>query len=141
MAAFYWPNLYNVSVNAYECTAWYCSQHLREARRGADIQTGLNTVVHHLFGGGFNASSEIHEGLSTFGLCVKEKVDPRVIDVNEWQKATAEDPNFVLKVAWKPTGLTVKKLIERELKFHKLPPCPPDAKAVGNIIVRRSKPK
>jgi hypothetical protein len=139
--ALYWPNLYNVSVNAYGLTAWYCSQHLPASRRRTDIAAGLNNVVHHLFGGGFNASSEMHEGLSTFGLCGQEKVDPRVIDVSEWQKATVDDPNFVLKVAWKPTGLTVKDLIERELKFHNLPAYPQNVKALGNILLRQTKPK
>lgn len=139
--ALFWPNLYNVSVNAYDCTAWYCSQHLAEARVCTKLQAGLNAVVHHLFGGGFNASSEAHEGLSTLGLCVKENVDPRVTDVKRWAEASKQDPRFVFKVNWKPTGLSVMDLVERELKFHKLSAYPQNVRAVGNIVLRRAKPK
>jgi hypothetical protein len=139
--ALFWPNLYNVSVNAYRCTAWYCSQHLPEARVRTKVQAGLNAVVHHLFGGGFNASSEAHEGLSTFGLCVQEKLDPRITDVQRWAEATRKDPRFVLGVEWKPTGLTVKDLIERELKFHKLSARPQNTQALGTILLRKAKPK
>jgi hypothetical protein len=139
--ALFWPNLYNVSAHAYECTAWYCSQHLPEARAKTTLRDGLNAVVHHLFGGGFNASSEFNEGLSTFGLCAKENVDRRVTDVNRWAEATLQDPRFVLEVDWKPTGLTVKDLIERELKFHKLAAYPESVQAMGTIILRSSKSK
>jgi len=136
-----WPNLYNVSVNAYHCTAWYCSQYLAVRRRRATIEASLDAVVHHLFGGGFNASSEFHEGLSTFGLCVKENVDPRVTDVARWEEESQRDPRFVLDVQWKPTGLTVRQLIDRELRFHRIVAIPNSAQAIGNILLRKTKPK
>lgn len=138
--ALYWPNLYNVSVNAYHCTAWYCSQYLPKLHAPIRIQTGLDEVAHHLFSAGFNASSEFHEGLSTFGLYAKENSDPRVSDVKNWEAASIQDPCFVLKVKWKPTGLTVKDMIERELKFHQAPATPKCARALGNILLRKAKP-
>ena len=137
----YWPNLFNVSVNAYNCTAWYCSQYLDMAQAGKSIEAGLDAVIHHLFGGGFNASSDFHEGLSTFTFCVQEQIDPRVSDVARWEDESKADPKFVLTVPWKPTGLTVKALIDRELKFHKLSPVPATAGAWGNILLRQAKPK
>jgi hypothetical protein len=130
-----------VSVHAYECTAWYCSQFLSEARVRTKLQTGLDAVVHHLFGGGFNSSSEAHEGLSTFGLCVKENVDPRITNVSRWEEASKQDPRFVLNVKWKPTGLTVKDLIERELKFHNLTSVPRSVQTLGTIVLRKAKPR
>jgi hypothetical protein len=139
--ALFWPNLFNVSVNAYQCTAWFCSQYLPEARGAESVQAALNAVVHHLFGGGFNASSEAHEGQSTYALCVKEKIDPKITDVKRWEKASTEDPRFVLDVKWKSAGLTVGELIARELKFHKLSASPQNAQALGNIVIRKSKPK
>ncbi len=137
----YWPNLYNVSVNAYECTAWYCSQHLHELRRPLKYQTGLEAISHHLFGGGFNASSEHHEGLSTFGLYAQGKADPRITDVKRWEEASRENPRFVLSVKWQSAGLTVKELLDRELAFHNTPTTPRSAAELGNIILRKAKPK
>jgi hypothetical protein len=138
--ALFWPNLYNVSVNAYRCTAWFCSQYLAEARARTSLQAALHGVVHHLFGP-FNASSEFHEGMSTFSLCAKEKIDPRVTDVTRWSEASREDPKFVLNVNWKPTGLTVHDLIVRELKFHKLSSGLKNVQALGSILLQQSKPK
>jgi hypothetical protein len=137
----FWPNLYNVSVNAYGCTAWYCSQHLAVARTPGPVQHALHEVVHHLFGGGFNASSEAHEGLSTFGLCAQEKVDDRVTDVHRWAEASQQDPRFILSVHWKTTGLTIRDLIESELKHHKIARAPRTAQALGNMLLRKAKPK
>jgi hypothetical protein len=137
----FWPNLYNVSVNAYDCTAWYCSQYLSVSRTPGPIQTGLDEIAHHLFGGGFNASSEAHEGQSTFSLCKQKKVDARVTDVHRWAEASEQDPRFVLGVKWKTTGLTVRELIDRELKFHNIAVAPQTAQALGNILLRKSKPK
>ena len=133
--------MFNVSVNAYNCTAWYCSQYLDIARVGKSIEAGLDAVIHHLFGGGFNASSDFHEGLSTFTYCVQEQIDPRVGDVARWEEESKADPKFVLTVPWKSTGLTVRELIDRELKFHKLSPVPATVGAWGNILLRQAKPK
>jgi hypothetical protein len=137
----FWPNLLNVSVNAYQCTAWFCSQYLTMARKIGTMQSRLNEVAHHLWGGGFNASSEAHEGLSTFGLCVKEKIDERVTDVARWAEASQTDPDFVLTVKWKTTGLTIKDLVEREVKFHKLPPAPRSVRSLVTSLLGRAKPK
>jgi hypothetical protein len=137
----FFPNLLNVSVHAYECVAWFCSQHLAAAGKAVSMQKAVDAVVHHLFGGGFNASSEMHEGLSAFGLCVREKVDERVTEVQRWAEASRHDPRFVLSVEWKTTGLTIKDLVERELKFHNLAPAPQTAAAMGNILLSTIKPK
>jgi hypothetical protein len=139
--ALFWPNLYNVSVNAYNCTAWYCSQFLPSLRAPIGIQAGLEEVAHHLFSAGFNASSEFHEGLSTFGLYAKEGGDPRIADVKRWEAESIRDSRFVLDVKWKPTGLTVKDLMERELTFHRMSVPPKSTRALGNILLRELKPK
>lgn len=139
--ALYWPNLYNVSVNAYNCTAWYCSQYLRERRTLVGIAEGCDAVVHDFAGGKFNASSEHHEGLSTFGLCAQQRVDPRVTDVARWEAESQRDPKFVLGVKWKSTGLTVKGLLERELAFSRVAPLAQNAQALGNILLRKPKAK
>lgn len=137
----YWPNLLNVSPNAYGCTAWFCTQYLSAEKPRPGIHAGLDAVVHHLFGGLFNASSEAHEGASTFSKCVKEKVDPRITDVNRWEEESQKDPKFAMSVAWKSTGVTVGKLIENELKRNKIQTAPGTAAALGNILLRQAKAK
>jgi hypothetical protein len=113
----YWANLLNVSPNANGCHAWICTQYLSHEKAGVGVTAGLDALVHHLFGGGFNFSSEAHEGASAFSKARADKVDPRVTDVDKWEAASVADPRFVLGVPWKPVGVTVGKLIEAELKF------------------------
>lgn len=137
--ALYWSNLYNVSPESYGVTAWFCTQYLRLPPDCRNISSGLDAVIHHLFGGSFNASSEHHEGLSTFSLCQRENVDERVTDVNRWEEESRKDPRFVLNVNWKPTGLSVHDLVDRELQFHKLQTVPENAGALGNIMLRQLK--
>jgi len=134
-----WPNLLNVSPHSYGVTAWFCTQYLRLPPGQRDITSGLDAVIHHVFGGSFNASSEHHEGMSTFSLCQREKVDKRVTNVKRWEKESRKDPKFVLKVKWKPAGLTVRNLIERELEFNKLQTVPANVGALGNIMLRQLK--
>jgi hypothetical protein len=114
----YWCNLLNVSPNAYGCTAWVCIQYLKSERIGSGITNGLDALVHHLWGGGLNRSSEEHEGSSAFSKCQQDAVDPRVTDVERWEAESVLDPRFVLGVPWKPAGMTVRRLIESELNYH-----------------------
>lgn len=115
----YWSNLMNVSPHAYDCYAWVCTQYLRAERTPPGIAVGLDTLLHHLWGGGFNLSSEHHEGNSCWSKAVKEKVDPRVIDMDRWERESIANPRFVLDVNWKPVGVTVRQLIEKELNKAK----------------------
>ena len=88
------------------CTSWLCTQFLDMEHRPSGITAALNAVVHHLWGGPFNLSSEAHEGASTFSKARDEQIDPRVIDVDRWEAESVRDPRFVLDVPWRSTGLT-----------------------------------
>ena len=112
----FWPNLLNVSPHAYDCVAWLCTQYLRRERPAPGITAGLDSVIHHLFGGGFNFSSEMNEGQSCFGKAKADGIDPRVTDLDYWETESVRDPRFVLQVEWKSTGLNVGQLLEAELK-------------------------
>ena len=109
------PNLLNVSPHAYHCTSWFCTQYLKVDGVATDTTDALDAVVQHLWGGQFNASSEHNEGDSGFSLTVKSNVDPRVADVDRWEKESQKHPSFVLQVPWKPTGMTVGQVIDAEL--------------------------
>lgn len=111
----YWSNLLNVSPNAYGCIAWVCTQYLGSEKVQPGITGGLDALVHHLFGGGFNQSSERHEGASAFSKAQSDRIDPRVTDADRWEAESVKDPRFVLSVRWKPIGMTVGQLIQTEL--------------------------
>ena len=111
-----WANLLNVSTNAHGCLAWICTQYLAHERPAPGITAGLHALVHHLFGGGFNQSSEHHEGQSAFGKAALDKIDSRVTDVDRWEAESVKDPRFILVVKWKEVGLTVGDVIVNELK-------------------------
>jgi hypothetical protein len=117
----YWPNLLNVSPNAYQCKAWLCTQYLSTELGGASgVTKGLNALMHHTFGlGGWNHSSLLSEGKDAWTLCRELDCDPRVTDVDAWEKASRADPKFVLQIPWKPVGLTVRQLIESDFKIHR----------------------
>lgn len=119
----YWPNLLNVSPNAYQCRAWLCTQYLATELGGAAGMTAqLNGLMHHTFGlGGWNHSSLLSEGKDAWTLCREMNVDPRVTtDVETWESCSLADAKFILSVDWKPVeGLTVRRLIQDELKHHR----------------------
>lgn len=116
----FWPNLYNVSPNAYGCKAWICTQYLYSENPKPGVTNGLDALCRHLWGGGFNRSSEHHEGSSGFSKAVAEKVDPRVTDIDRWEQESAKDWRFITTVNWKPVGMSVRQLIEAELSHHRV---------------------
>lgn len=132
----YWPNLLNVSPHAYQCTSWFCTEYLGSEPMGHGLAAGLDAVVNHLWGGSFNRSSEHHEGASTFSKAVREGVDPRVTDVDRWEAESDRDPRFPLSVSWRPAELSVRGLIEGELRHLKVLPRKVDAAALANHLLR-----
>ena len=136
----HWPNLLNVSPNAHGCVAWLCTQFLDRELNGRGIVAGLDAVCHHLWGGPFNLSSEVHEAQSAFSKARDEGVDPRVTDVDRWEEESIRDPRFILDVPWRSTGLNVKKLIVAELAANNIAPWPASAAALGNCVLRAQRP-
>jgi hypothetical protein len=92
---------------------------LKTERPQLGVTAGLDALLHHLWGGGFNRSSEQHEGSSAFKKAGEDKIDPRVTDVDRWEQESIKNPRFVLDVKWKPVGVTVRKMIQEELDRHK----------------------
>jgi len=111
----FYPTLLNVSPDSYGCKVWMCTQYL-ETNPAWGINRTLQEVFMHLWGGGFNRSSEKHEGSSSFSLCKEKGIDERVADVNRWEEESKKDPNFVLKVSWLPVGETLKACIDRTIR-------------------------
>ena len=143
----FYSNLLNVSPGAYDCVAWFCTQHLDhelkllQRSKGAALSVNdmLGVVTSHLFGGGFNRSSEVSEGASCFSKAATDLDDKRVTDVEEWQKHSVKDPRFVLDVAWKTAGLSVRGLLERQLTQCQLPRDLSSTSELINVLLSRKK--
>lgn len=145
----FWPNLLNVSPHSYGCTAWFCTQYLgtelvksrRGRRRDLSESAQLAAVAHHLWGGGFNRSSEVHEGTSCFSKAAEDGLDPRVTDVERWQKASVKNRRFILKVSWKATDLTVRRLVQKQLEAHNLPRDVSDTSELISVLLAKDTPQ
>ena len=117
--ALYWSNLLNVSPSAYGCVAWVCTQYLAHEKAAPGTTGALDALMHHVLGlGGWNFSSELHEGKSAWSKAREDGLDKRVTDLDRWEAESVRDPRFVLKVKWKPVGLTVGQLLDNELSKH-----------------------
>jgi len=101
--------------------SWICtakldySQLSKEPDNNKRMQTSLRALLHNLLETGYNRSSDYHEYSSWF--TESTGVDPRIATIENWEKATAKDPLFVLDVPWLSTGLTLEQVIERIFKI------------------------
>ena len=97
--------------------SWICTQHLqptpgmRSSEAAERFRAALDALRHCLLETAFNHSSERHEGASWFGL--SRKVDRRLATVEAWEKASAQDPLFVLEIPWINTHHSLRQVIDR----------------------------
>lgn len=102
--------------------SWICtqkldrSQFMNEKNVKQRMRIGFRSLCHCLLETGFNFSSEHHEFSSWYSESAK--VDPRVSPIENWEKATDDDPTFVLEVPWLKVGMSVKQVVERLFKNH-----------------------
>lgn len=114
---------------------WVCTQYLKTSglKNHADI---LSEIISHIFGGGFNRSSDNSEGASGFSTYEADAgVDKRVKNVELWEKASEENPRFVLDVDWIDAQATPRDLIQFRMKQFKAEEAPATSKAIGNILL------
>jgi hypothetical protein len=95
--------------------SWICTQHLRHAP-GSDWTAQLDGLLHHMWNGGFNLSSEHHEGASWYSL--SREVRPAVHPVEKWEEASRKDKSFGQRVAWKPVPMSVRELVDSFFAEH-----------------------
>ena len=89
-----------------------------------------------MFSAAFNRSAEEHEGNSYWSS--HGAVDPRVATLEDWEKASRDDPRFALEVNWRPSGLRVAAELERMLDRVMKPQRPVDVAVLTNLMVRAS---
>lgn len=97
--------------------SWICTAQMNRAAFTEEpdtpkrLRAGFAALLQCLLETGFNYSSEHHEGASWFSESAG--VDPRIATVDAWERATRDDPLFVLDVPWLKTGLGLRQAIER----------------------------
>jgi len=89
--------------------AWICTQYL-EPDPDATWTEQLQMLLEHTWNGGFNLSSENHEGASWFGL--SEGIHPDLHPVERWEQASAAFDAFALTVPWKTVPLCVADIMD-----------------------------
>jgi hypothetical protein len=116
----FYPALLNCSkipIEAGRPLSWICTTKMNvraaagEREDNQRMREGVRALLHCLFETGYNHSSEHHEGSSWF--TESTGVDPRISTIEEWEKATAREPLFVLDVPWLKTGMTLQEAMER----------------------------
>lgn len=111
--ALFFPNLLNVS-EGYGQKCWLCLANMTDVSQ-LTWNKKVHKVLEHFWEAGFNKSSEYHEKNSYWQKTTAARLDPRLNSVESWQAASKEDPLFMLKVKWKPAGLTIRQVIESML--------------------------
>lgn len=102
------PNLYNVA-DGYGLKCWLCLAQLQIDLTPLSWQDKVREIRRHLWGAGFNRSSELHEGMSYW--TAMRGIDRRFETLDKWEQASRDDPFFPLTVGWKPSGKTVGELM------------------------------
>jgi hypothetical protein len=124
------PNLYNVA-DGYGLRCWLCLANLQKDLSTLSWRDKVNEVRQHLWGGAFNRSSEVHEGMSYWGAM--RNIDRRFETLEAWERASSEDPFFPLKVAWKPAGKTVEQVMD-DLIARVCPQVPDTVAQIAQLI-------
>jgi hypothetical protein len=112
-----YPALLNVSrlVTPKRERTWVCTQYL-QWRPETDWTGQLQALLEHTWNGGFNLSSEHHEGASWYGA--SKGVHPDLHPVERWEQASAANDAFALGVPWKPAPLTVAEVMDCLFEEH-----------------------
>jgi len=125
------PNLYNVSVDAYDQRAWLCLKPLKGNLGQLGWDDKLRAIRKELWSK-FNRSSEVHEGQSYWGQM--RQLDPRVGSIEAWQEASKHDPFFPLEIKWEPADYTVGQVVEEMLSELAPPFCPSSAEDLVQLF-------
>ena len=126
--------------------SWICTAKLnyKHIAKAADdnkhMQESLRALLHTLLETGYNRSSDHHEESSWF--TESNGIDPRIATIENWEKATAEDPLFVLDVPWLSTGQTLGQITERIFSnFGAVRPKLSSANDIKRILSNHGKPE
>jgi hypothetical protein len=125
------PNLYNVARTDQQ-PCWLCLVKLRNRLRRLPWQQKVAEIRKHMWGAGFNRSSEVHEGNSYWTAAAK--TDQRVATLDRWETESANDPFFALKVPWHAAGLTIGGVVDGMLTQVQPGRCPATVSELAALV-------
>lgn len=101
-----YPNLLNVQASP--GTLSNCRACMRGKPVLSEQSLSLQTeeLINYFWTTGFNIDVEQNS------FWRAQKLDPRIAAVDAWEKASREDPLFVLEIPWESTGFAVQQLME-----------------------------
>jgi hypothetical protein len=126
-----YPNLYNVA-NGYGQACWLCLANMKKDLSTLAWEEKVREIRRHVWGAGFNQSSEVHEGMSYWQTM--RRIDSRVSSLTAWEKESKKDPFFPLSVKWQPLGKTVGDVIEETLRGVARATPPTSASELAQLI-------
>jgi len=129
------PNLLNVSPDSYNQKAWLCLANMDDISE-LSWNDKIDAIGKHVFCGGWNRSSDVHEGASYFSLM--QELDPRIASAQAWEQASQASPWFMLELGWKPSGLTLAEEMDRMLSQVSRVRPPSCAEDLQGIITKLS---
>lgn len=109
-------NFLNVA-RGYGFTSWACMVQYQQAQ-GIVWEAAVENAVRYFIWSAFNRSSEAHEGNSHYGDIRARHLDLRISSAKQWEKASRQNPGFVLEIPWPETGLTLRQAVD--LSFSKM---------------------
>ena len=127
----FFPNLYNVA-KGYRQQCWLCLANLRKNLAPLAWEEKVREIRTHLWGAGFNQSSEVHEGNSYWQTM--RSVDPRLSSLTMWEAESKKDSFFPLTVKWQPVGKTVGEVVNEMLSAVAPPPVPPSVEGLSQLL-------
>lgn len=110
-------NFLNVA-RGYGFTSWACMVQYQQ-QQGLSWEGAVEEAIRYFLWSAFNRSSEVHEGNSHYSSIRGRKLDRRISSASHWERASQEDPLFMLNIPWPDTGLTVRSAVD--LSFSKIP--------------------
>jgi len=127
----FFPNLYNVA-KGYRQQCWLCLANLRKNLAPLAWEEKVREIRTHLWGAGFNQSSEVHEGNSYWQTM--RSVDPRLSSLTMWEAESKKDSFFPLTVKWQPVGKTVGEVVNEMLSMVAPSPLSPSVEGLSQLL-------
>ena len=126
------PNLPNVA-NGHGHQCWLCLAGMKDDLSALPWGAKVRAIRQHMWGAGFNRSSEVHEGNSYWQT--SKELDPRLAKVEAWEEASGKQPFFPLEVAWRPSERTVGQVMDEMLVLSAAAPAPASAEHLVQMLM------
>ena len=127
------PNLRNVA-RAHGQLSWVCLRKLGAHLGALAWADKVRHIREHFWQAGFNSSCDV-----SYWHTMRE-VDARVASITAWEEATERDRFFPLTVAWRPSGQTLRSIMDDTVRALALPGPPNNAEELMPLMTAHARP-